>query len=333
VTVSYCDLSHHQAAVNLTAYAAAGHDRIMLKATEGTGFLDGMFASRWAQAGQLRLARGAYHFLRNDLPGAQQWAWFAKCLTAAGGLRPGDWLCVDVEDTNTPAGAAPCARAFTAAAVTAGQATGQVYTGKWYADPHGVTAAIFPPGWRWLWLSDYTPGQADGAIELPNGWTRPQVVARQSTDKATVPGVTGGCDYSRVLHDWLQPEDDMSAADSAAIERIETLLGRMNAETMGRVEDKIDAMNATTLGRHETKLNGIVTAVAATAVKVGALADDEAKVLGAVGGAEQRIITAVQQVIVDPAVDNNDPQAFVAALRDALDRGTAKPPVPPGGLA
>jgi lysozyme len=212
---AFADLSHHNLA-DLRFYAP-GHDRVVLKATEGTGYLDPTFTSRWRQAGELGLARVAYHYLRNRYSGADQWKWFLSRVAGAG--RPGirDWVCLDTEDTDTPARAAACSQEFVAAAAAAGYHDGLVYTGKWYADPNRVTASLFPSGWRRLWLSDYTAGQPDGAVEVPSGWTGGQIVARQFTDKASVPGVQGGCDYSRVLRDWLSttptPEDDMPTPD------------------------------------------------------------------------------------------------------------------------
>lgn len=212
---SFSDLSHHNAGVSLTAYAAV-HDRVALKATEGGGYVDPTFGDRWRQAGALGLRRVAYHFDRAAYDGGAQFGWLIDAVIRAGGLRPGDLLCLDSEDTQTPNRASASAAAFTHAAAAAGY-PGCVYTGRWFANPYSVTAGILHPSWRWLWLSDYTVSHTDDGMPLPNGWARSQVIARQFTSTATVPGVTGPCDYSRVLHDWLTTEDDMSAEDVKAI--------------------------------------------------------------------------------------------------------------------
>jgi len=47
VTIQFADLSHHQADVDLPAYARAGHDRVFFKATQGTTDTDPAFAARW----------------------------------------------------------------------------------------------------------------------------------------------------------------------------------------------------------------------------------------------------------------------------------------------
>lgn len=70
-------------------------------------------------------------------------------------------------------------------------------------------------------------------------------------------------------------------------------------------------------------------AIAAIAAAVGAQADDEAALLSALGASEQRLLIAIQTVIVDPQVDNDDPDAVAAALRDFLTRETTEPDLPP----
>lgn len=217
MVAKFADISHYQT-INLDAYFSV-HDRIALKVSEATGFTDSTFAARYAYCRAHGHPAVLYHFDRAKFSGAEQFDWFMATIRRAGGPRPFplDLLCLDSEDTNYPAGAVASAKGFTARAVAQGFGQGSVYTGGWYANPHGITAAVVQPGWRRLWVSDYSVGQADSAIEVPNGWARSQIIARQFTDGAVgqgrvyVSGV-GYCDYNRVLSEWLGGEgEDMDA--------------------------------------------------------------------------------------------------------------------------
>lgn len=206
---TFVDLSHHNAIPNLSAYARAGHDRVVFKATEGTTFTDPTFSEYWAVAGLAGLKRGAYHFAHTATNGAAQ---ADRLLTEIGSvaLRPGDWLILDLEDENDMSRAAQFAVEFCSRMVAAGHYYGMIYTRANYAGPAGLTPSMLPPGWRFLWLSDYT-GVTDVKMPVPPGWDSGRVVARQYTDRATVPGMNGPVDSSRVLNEWI--EAGMTAAE------------------------------------------------------------------------------------------------------------------------
>lgn len=219
MTISWADLSHYQTNVTLPVYAAR-HDRVGLKITEGTGYTDDVSIERYRWCKANGLPAVLYHFDRARFGGAAQFDYFLDTVKRAGGPRPGlDLLCHDVEDTDNPANAAASAAAFSNHAAHLGYA-GCVYTGVWYANPHLITAGILHPSWRRLWLSDY--GQApDGSMRLPNGWDRSQVIARQFTSTAAVPGVGTPADYNRVLVEWLgAPTEGDVAITEAEFSRI-----------------------------------------------------------------------------------------------------------------
>jgi hypothetical protein len=199
----WADASHYNA-VNLGTYFAS-HDRLGIKVTEGTGYVDPTFAGRYAYAKAAGKPMVLYHFDRARFDGADQFDWFMQNVRAAGGPRPWplDLFCLDTEDTNYPQGAAESAARFTGRALQVGYPKGSGYTGVWFAKPYGITPEVFAPGWRHLWLSDYNSAHADNTMPLPPGWTRAQVIARQFTSTASVAGVNGPCDYSRVINEWL----------------------------------------------------------------------------------------------------------------------------------
>lgn len=230
---TFADISHHQGVVDLAAYARAGHDRIVLKATEGKGFTDSRFAANWKAAGKLGLARVAYSYAEAQDNGADDFDHLLAVVESVGGLGPRDILCLDVEDVDD--GSKDYSRAqfhvreFTNRAAARGFGEGWLYTGRWYANPAHVDPTDCAPGWRKLWLSHYDQSVPDDQILLPAGWTRDQVVARQFTSTATVAGVTGPCDYSRLFVDWIHSggtttttteEDELMGAKEDIIEAV-----------------------------------------------------------------------------------------------------------------
>lgn len=60
------DLSHHQQTVDFGRMARDGIQFVMLKATQGTGYVDPTFAPRAQQAHDAGLQVGAYHFAEVD---------------------------------------------------------------------------------------------------------------------------------------------------------------------------------------------------------------------------------------------------------------------------
>jgi GH25 family lysozyme M1 (1,4-beta-N-acetylmuramidase) len=210
--IRFADVSHYQGDVDLAAYMAAGHDRIALKVSEGTGFVDPAFAGRYRWLRDHNKPALLYHYDRAKFSGIDQFDFFLTAIATVGPPRDFDLLCLDSEDTSFPLGARRSATEFTTRAVQRGYPMGCVYTGKWYADPNRITADAVAQGWRQLWLSDYRESVADDAIPLPVGWTRSQVLARQYTPQASVPGVGGACDYNRLFLDWAT-EVDMPLSD------------------------------------------------------------------------------------------------------------------------
>jgi lysozyme len=72
------DLSHWEAWVDFAQARAAGGAAIILKATQGTGFVDPTFASRAVGANASGLLPGAYHFFDTSDPTAQAGYFLAR---------------------------------------------------------------------------------------------------------------------------------------------------------------------------------------------------------------------------------------------------------------
>lgn len=143
------DVSHYQGEID---WAAVAHDGIafaFIKATEGTTVVDERFATNWAGAGKADVARGAYHFFRPTLSGADQARHFLSHVT----YRPGDMppvLDLEVTDDATAAVIRREALAWCKAVEDAWGVKPIVYTLPHYADSY-LDGALSP--YR-LWVVD-----------------------------------------------------------------------------------------------------------------------------------------------------------------------------------
>ncbi len=89
------DISAHQGLINFDAVAAAGHQFVICKATEGREYVDGRFIRNWRELSRRTdLYRGAYHFARPDsvggaADGRAEAEDFCDALEALGGYGDG----------------------------------------------------------------------------------------------------------------------------------------------------------------------------------------------------------------------------------------------------
>lgn len=216
--MNFSDTSHNNPdPFNLQKYKASGRDRIVIKATERTTFTDPKFVERFNEAGSLGLGRLTYHFARCGNNGAKEFDHYLSVLKKSDfDYHNDDWMILDVEDKDTPGylqKARQNAIAFTRAAAEAGFQNGLIYSYRRYLSDVGLVANDLPPGWRRLWIATYTVGLDDDKVALPPGWSRDQVVARQYTDKASVPGLTGDIDDNRVIIEWMNKRQQPPVGD------------------------------------------------------------------------------------------------------------------------
>src|SRR5512138_1476918 len=122
MTLHYPDVSHYQAGLHLD-----GAPFVMIKATEGTSFVDAEYRAFVAQARSLGIPYGAYHFLHQGRAGEQA----AHAYSVVG---PGVPLMVDVERSITGHVRATVgdALAFVAAYRHRGGIVHLVYLPRWY---------------------------------------------------------------------------------------------------------------------------------------------------------------------------------------------------------
>src|SRR5690348_14694718 len=61
-TVTGIDVSHYQGTVDWAKVAGSGRKFGIVKATEGTGYIDSSFAANWSAMKKAGVLRSAYHF-------------------------------------------------------------------------------------------------------------------------------------------------------------------------------------------------------------------------------------------------------------------------------
>ncbi len=178
------DVSHYQGTIDWSAVKGTA-PFAFAKASQGTGFVDPMFAGNWRAMGAAGLLRGAYHFLDDTGGGGAQADHYLSVMESAGGLQDGDLPPVlDFED-----GRLSAARAWIAAVK---KATGRfvlVYGGIYYRNAvakAGLDGEAQRLGASYLWVPHYGPASFEWG-DVPSGWDRTEVVFWQYTN-----GITNG---------------------------------------------------------------------------------------------------------------------------------------------
>ena len=170
-----------------------------MKATEGDGFVDDMFALNW-EAAEVE-SRGAYHFWRYAFNGKQQAEHFFDTVNATGDLGELPPV-VDLEDTRAPKGGDIILRMRQMLQRTE-ELFGQkpiVYTANWWWHPWTLGNTGF--GDYDLWVAHYKTVFPWSQPYLPAGWDDWQ--AWQHSSSGSVPGVQGNCDLNIAKDEWYQ---------------------------------------------------------------------------------------------------------------------------------
>jgi lysozyme len=183
------DLSHWQAPVNFPQAKSAGITAVILKATQGSDWIDVTFAQRFAAASAAGLLVGAYHFLDDSSPEAQ----VENLLSVAGGCSV---LALDAEP-NGIGGTVTVAQAAEAAG-RLNMATGSmplIYINRYGPDQRGTGLPNSVLSRCPLWLPAYNSQPV-----CPLGWAKwalwQHTDGTAGPDAVPVPGI-GRCDRSR----------------------------------------------------------------------------------------------------------------------------------------
>jgi len=186
------DVSHWQGTINWQKVKSGGYGFAIAKATEGSGATDSQFKANWKGIAAAGIkVRGAYHF---GHPGSDASAQAHHFASFVGPLKKGDFAVLDIEtsDKVSPAKVASWCKQFVdTVQQLMGLPPGRVwvYTGAWFWNPQaGGSSAV---GNHPLWVSGYVKT----APPMPKGWS--SWTTWQYTDRAKVPGISGGVDMSR----------------------------------------------------------------------------------------------------------------------------------------
>jgi lysozyme len=186
MTDGVIDLYHgDKVSVDFSVVKSKGISAVILKATQGVGFVDPAFAQRLADARAAGLLVGAYHFMEASGP-VEQMAHFLSVV----GDDAGVLLVVDFEAYER---SQPSVTQAATAVMTVKSVSGRfpvLYTGRYMLTAPNVMLSQCP-----LWLAEYGSRPV-----CPPGWLRWQLW--QHTDgqvgsaPRSVPGI-GPCDRSR----------------------------------------------------------------------------------------------------------------------------------------
>lgn len=182
------DISHHEKIIDWNKFIN-NYDFMILKATEGTNFIDGTFRHRWETLARLNIQRGAYHFFRCDKNPIEQAKHF---LNTVGSFNPSDWLILDIEtlDNQTIEEVRMKIKAFlNHIEKTTGKIP--VFYSYFYFIEHlelGEEFSKYP-----LWVADYR----GKGVFIPKPWKDAFIF--QYSDKLQVPGINGLCDGNILL--------------------------------------------------------------------------------------------------------------------------------------
>jgi GH25 family lysozyme M1 (1,4-beta-N-acetylmuramidase) len=176
-------------AINWTKVAKSGQSFAIVKATEGTTYVNPYFASDYAAAGKAGLVRGSYHFARPSKPVVATATAQAKAFAATvGSVNQTKTLppALDLEVTGglSPSQLVTWAQTFLLEMRTLTGRTPMLYTypNFWINDVNDPQAfARFP-----LWMAAYSS-------------TQPTATIWQYTDDAHITGIKGGVDRSKYV--------------------------------------------------------------------------------------------------------------------------------------
>jgi lysozyme len=185
VTVKGMDVSYYETSVDWVAAHAAGIDFAIIRATDGTQYIDPKFPEYWAGAKAAGVIRAAYQFFR---PAEDPIAQADLLLQKMGPPEVGDLppvIDVEVNGGLAPAQVEAAVRAWVSHVQTAIGRPPIIYAGlySWHDLTNNADITTSP-----LWVAQYTTAPCP---DIPSPWTRWLMWQDSSTGSvAGIPGMT-----------------------------------------------------------------------------------------------------------------------------------------------
>lgn len=185
VTTFGLDLSHHQDhALDLARCRREGIDFVVLKATEGSTFIDPEFTANLDEARAAGLLVAAYHYVRANATAAAQVANVARVVPRDVPVIP---------DIETGSGGVALLRELVDRLRAAGYRVPLVYLPRWYWQQLGSPSlAGLPPLWSSRYPDNVVGSIADEFADVPahywNGYGGLEVEVLQFTSSARIAG-------------------------------------------------------------------------------------------------------------------------------------------------
>lgn len=176
------DVSHYQEEIDWPKVKASGVSFAILKASEGTGYIDPMFEVNFRGALAAGIVPGTYHFYLPRYDAAQQAAHYLSVLKEVVGSQPCLPPCIDLETSGAPTRAAMnnAVRTFMQELERADGRPGLIYTSPGFWSTY-LPVPVFNQNkltltdLEWsvrhpLWLAHYTTGWPSQVFPW-SGWT------------------------------------------------------------------------------------------------------------------------------------------------------------------
>jgi len=203
--VKVIDVSHWQGDVDFAKVKGAGTLGVIVKATEGTSYVDSNLGANLANAASAGLVCSTYHYLSAGVDPAKQMDHYVATVTPSVGAR----MVIDFEDKGATLDELhkAVARLIEISEERALNLQITVYSGHTIKELLEDTSDVYLGNYTSLWIAQYTSASSPS---WPSG-TWPVWSLWQWSDKGTVAGVDGSVDCNRFngsdenLVAWLGP--------------------------------------------------------------------------------------------------------------------------------